>query len=89
MTYSQALAEAGGTAPFTYTLTSGSLPAGLTLNASTSVISGTPITAVSAQAFTVKVTDSAPIPQSISAFGKMFVCNARRFNWLSRSQLYR
>lgn len=44
-TYSQTLTATGGVAPYsTWTVTSGTLPAGLTLNASTGVISGTPTT---------------------------------------------
>ena len=55
--YSQTLAATGGTTPFTWSIVSGTLPAGLTLNASTGVISGTPTTPQTAN-FTVKVTDS-------------------------------
>lgn len=40
--YSSALAVSGGTAPFTFAIASGSLPAGLSLNPSTGAISGTP-----------------------------------------------
>ena len=55
--YSQTLAASGGTAPYTWTVSAGSLPAGLTLNTN-GVISGTPTTS-NASSFTVKVTDSA------------------------------
>ncbi|HYM75013.1 MAG TPA: FG-GAP-like repeat-containing protein [Candidatus Dormibacteraeota bacterium] len=54
--YSQALAATGGTTPYTWSVSSGSLPAGLSLTAA-GVISGTPTTAGTAN-FTVKVTDS-------------------------------
>ncbi len=47
----------GGTASYTFSISSGALPAGLSLAASTGVISGTPSTAGSST-FTVKVTDS-------------------------------
>lgn len=58
--YSQTLAAAGGIAPYSaWTITSGALPAGLTLNASTGVISGTPTAAASpATSITVRVNDT-------------------------------
>jgi hypothetical protein len=52
---------AGGTAPFTWTVSNGTLPAGLALNGSTSsqlAISGTP-TAIGSSTFTLTATDSA------------------------------
>ncbi len=54
--YSQQLSVTGGTTPFTYTLASGALPAGLTLS-STGLISGTPTTAGNSS-FTVRATDA-------------------------------
>lgn len=55
--YSQALVAAGGTTPYTWAVTSGSPPAGLSLGSS-GVLSGTPTTAGSAT-FAVRVTDAA------------------------------
>ena len=55
--YSAALSVTGGIAPFTYSIISGSLPPGLTLNTSTGAISGTPTTAGTYN-FTSKVVDS-------------------------------
>lgn len=43
--YSQTLSAAGGRLPYTWSITSGALPAGLTLNANTGMISGTSTTA--------------------------------------------
>jgi large repetitive protein len=55
--YSDALAVTGGTGPFTWSVSSGSLPAGVTLNSSTGALSGTPTTA-GLYSFTVQVTDA-------------------------------
>lgn len=55
--YSTTLTASGGTTPYTWTLVSGSLPVGLTLAASTGVISGTP-TATGTSNFTVQVSDA-------------------------------
>lgn len=56
-TYSVAVAIAGGISPYTWSVTAGNLPAGLTLGASTGTISGTPTTAANST-FTLQVTDS-------------------------------
>lgn len=55
--YSQTLTAAGGTAPYGWAVTAGSLPVGLTLGASSGLISGTPALPGSAT-FTVTATDS-------------------------------
>ncbi len=55
--YSQTLTATGGTAPFTWTVTDGSLPVGLSLNPTSGTISGTPTTTGSFN-FTVTLTDS-------------------------------
>ena len=57
ISYNQTLAAAGGQTPYTWSRTSGSLPTGLSLNASTGVISGTPTTAATFT-FTVQVKDA-------------------------------
>ena len=63
--YSATLSAVGGVTPYTWTLASGSLPAGLTLS-SAGAISGTPTTAGSST-FTVEVADSEPTPSTASA----------------------
>jgi hypothetical protein len=55
--YSVTLAAVGGTPPYTFNATAGSLPAGLTLNSSTGEIKGTPSSSGSFS-FTVQVTDN-------------------------------
>jgi hypothetical protein len=59
--YTASLSAADGTAPCTWAVTSGSLPAGLTLNPSTGAISGTPTTA-GTTTITVTATDSTVTP---------------------------
>ena len=55
--YSQTNTASGGTTPYTFSLASGALPAGTTLNTSTGTVSGTPTTA-GAFSYTILVTDS-------------------------------
>lgn len=60
ISYSQTLTASGGTSPYTWSISAGALPAGLTLNSSTGVISGTTITDPNATySFTARVTDRA------------------------------
>ncbi|HEX6771991.1 MAG TPA: Ig domain-containing protein [Acidobacteriaceae bacterium] len=63
--YNSSLSATGGTSPYTWTLKSGKLPAGLSLSSS-GTISGTP-TAPGSFSFAVQVSDSAKMPQSTSA----------------------
>ena len=55
--YTATLAATGGSGAYTWSIISGSLPAGLTLNVSTGVISGTP-TGAGTSNFTVQVKDA-------------------------------
>ncbi len=57
VTYSQTLAATGGSGHYTWSVTGGALPAGLSLTAATGAISGQP-TAAGASNFTIQVTDS-------------------------------
>lgn len=58
----------GDLTPFSYAVTSGTLPAGLSLNASTGVISGTPTTPTSAVNIVVTATDSGSNAASTNSF---------------------
>ncbi len=64
--YSATLAATGGTTPYTWSLTSGTLPAGLSLNPSTGAVSGTPTATASATALTFLLTDSSSPAQAKS-----------------------
>jgi Putative Ig domain len=83
--YQQPLAASGGTAPYTWSLTSASntLPAGLTLN-SAGVITGTPTTAETFS-FSVQVTDSsastAAAPLSITINPAALLASATALNF--------
>ncbi|QUP55242.1 autotransporter domain-containing protein [Ralstonia syzygii] len=55
--YSQTLTASGGIGPYTYVVASGTLPAGMSLNSTTGVLSGTP-TALGSSTFTIRATDS-------------------------------
>jgi Putative Ig domain len=60
--YSDTLTATGGNGAYTWSITNGTLPAGLTLNSSTGIISGVP-TAAGSSSFTIQVTDSESTPQ--------------------------
>ncbi|WP_332772047.1 Ig domain-containing protein [Phenylobacterium sp.] len=56
-TYTTTLSAKGGSSPYSFSVTAGSLPSGLSLSGSTGVISGTP-TALGTGTFTIQVTDA-------------------------------
>jgi hypothetical protein len=60
VSYSQTLAGSGGKTPYVWTVSAGSLPAGLTLDPAKGIISGTP-TAGGAFQFTITLTDATPV----------------------------
>lgn len=65
--YTQSIVATGGAGSLTYSLNSGSLPAGLALNSSSGAITGTPTGPAGTATFTIKVTDSSnagPVSQA-------------------------
>ena len=73
--YSQQLAASGGVSPYTWSISTGSLPTGLTLS-SGGLISGSP-TAAGSSTFTIQVTDSATtVPAVKTVVGKAVVPTA-------------
>jgi hypothetical protein len=56
--YTATVSATGGTGPYTFTVTSGALPAGLVLNPATGAITGTPSLAGTSN-FTITATDTA------------------------------
>jgi len=65
--YSATLMASGGTVPYTWTVTSGTLPSGLSLNGSTGAITGTPTSATNATPLTFQVADSSNPVQTMTA----------------------
>jgi hypothetical protein len=55
--YTGALTATGGTTPYSWSVSSGTLPAGISLNATTGLLAGTP-TVAGTSSFTIKVTDA-------------------------------
>lgn len=72
--YTATVAVSGGISPYTWSVTSGNLPTGLTLGASSGTISGTP-TASGAYTFTLQVTDSGT-PNTLNASGQFSIAIA-------------
>ncbi|WP_348263886.1 putative Ig domain-containing protein [Telmatobacter sp. DSM 110680] len=72
--YSTTIVSAGGTAPLTTTVLSGTLPAGLTFNAATGVISGIPTTAGTSM-FTLQLTDASSVPFTVTANESILISN--------------
>jgi hypothetical protein len=68
--YSQAVTASGGSGGFTYAVTAGSLPEGLTLNAATGALTGTPagLAGTGAFSFTITATNTATTCTVVRAY---------------------
>ena len=73
--YSASLAATGGTKPYAWSVSSGSLPAGLTLGSSTGQILGTP-TSSGSFSFAILVKDSSGVQESTTQFFSILVSAA-------------
>ena len=81
VSYAATLEAGGGASPYTWSISSGSLPTGLTLNGGTGAISGTP-TATGTNSFTVQATDSGNPRQTITrAFSITIAAQASSTIW--------
>lgn len=65
--YAVTLAASGGVSPYRWSLTGGSLPAGLSLDAATGALAGTPAAAADQLSLTFQVADSSANAQTASA----------------------
>jgi large repetitive protein len=84
--YSETIAAVNGVSPYTFAVSSGSLPAGCSLNTSTGVISGTPTTAAT-YTFSIQVTDSSaavgPAQNFQIVIAAAAVSGSGAFGWVS------
>lgn len=71
-TYSATIAASGGEGPYTYSVSAGSLPTGLSLNSSTGALTGTPTTG-GAYSFTITATDVRSAAASRTFAGSVLV----------------
>ena len=78
--YSQTLNAVGGIGAHTWQLTAGTLPNGLTLNATTGLISGTPTALVNATPLTFQATDSGSPAQTASVSLTLTITNRAAYH---------
>lgn len=82
--YSQSLGISGGQAPLAYDISVGTLPAGMSINSSTGLISGTP-TAYGDNSFTVRVTDAlsrtSTSAQTVTVYGPEMAGSVTDGSW--------
>jgi len=71
--YSVQLTISGGTSPYTWSVSSGLLPTGITLS-STGLVSGTP-TVLETTNFVIQVIDNSPIPRSVATRSGQIIVN--------------
>jgi len=77
------IATSGGTGAKTFAIAGGSLPTGLAISSTTGAISGTPTGSAGVSTFTVKVTDSATTPVSVTSGSYTITVTATPLVWTS------
>jgi hypothetical protein len=77
------IAAGGGSGAKTFAIAGGSLPTGLSISATTGAISGTPTGTAGTATFTVKVTDSATIPVTVTSGTYTITITAAPLVWVS------
>ena len=86
--YTQTLAATGGNGSYTWAVTAGALPAGLSLNVSSGAITGTPTTAATSnftvQATSAGLTDTKALSITVATSGSSLAneCNAPSSSWI-------
>lgn len=58
----------GGTVPYSYSVFSGALPSGITLNSSSGVVSGTPVSSGTYASIVLRVTDNVSATANLAPF---------------------
>jgi hypothetical protein len=92
-TYRTSLAASGGSAPYTWSIASGSLPAGLSLDASTGALTGVP-SSPGTSTVTFRVTDADAATVTGSATIRVFratddySCASTTFEWRDLAEVY-
>lgn len=72
--YNQTVAVGGGSTPYHWGVSTGTLPDGLTINPSTGAVTGTPKADAQSETFSITVTDaSTPTPQSATQSFSIFI----------------
>ena len=84
--YTSQMVATGGVSPYTYSLASGSLPPGLSLNASTGEITGLPMTA-GTYTFSIQVKDSSNLAAGTTTTNCTITIRRRRWGCSARAEM--
>jgi hypothetical protein len=81
--YAVTITATGGTPPYAWAHTSGTMPTGLSFNTTTATITGTPSVATTNRSVTIRVTDSAAqqVSKTFLLTVQRFTARQSRYNW--------